>query len=180
MRSLRPLVVLATTLVVGFTGVSTAAAGGDQKNKDKDPEIISVSDVYAKDRHPGNVWVEIKYRCDAKNDKGTLEVLLRQRAYDEDGNRTHRQKARYEGEAKADCDGDRHRQVVKLTRDDDRKNAGYAHNGKAHLDVTLTEKGRNGDEVSETFDVDVKGAGHHKNDKDDKKGKKDKKGDRDD
>jgi hypothetical protein len=162
MQRLRLLVVLLTALAVAFTGTSIASADDYKKKSRTGPDVISVSDVYANGKHPERVYVEIRYRCDSRSEKGTLEVLLRQRAFDPDGSWKHA-KARYDGEAKADCDGKRHRQWVTLKRDDDRKNSGYVHDGRAHLDVTLSEK--RGDHVEETFPVRVKGAGDHSKDK---------------
>jgi hypothetical protein len=48
-----------------------------------------------------------------------------------------------------------------LWRTDGGRNSGFVHNGDAKLDVTLTEKW--GDEVSETFWVQVVGAGRDDN-----------------
>jgi hypothetical protein len=155
----RVLLLLLTTLAVTFGGVTSAAATSTMR--DRGPEIISVSDVFARDKHPDKVWVEVKYRCEGRDDQGTLELVLRQRSNGgRDGSR--HQNARYESDRVwASCDGERHRQWVTLWRSGDRRDGGFVHNGDAKLRVTLTEKW--GDEVSETFWVRVKGAGHDDN-----------------
>jgi hypothetical protein len=158
MKHIRLLLVLFTALAVAFLGAPAASA--HEKDKDNGPEVSDVSNAYAKHHHPEKLWVEITYTCDGKNDKGWLDVTLEQ-----DGVRGHGWKHRdskYEAEdVKATCDDDEQEQWVTLYRveREDGKKLGYAHNGKAEVEVTLTEK--RGDSVTEDFKVRVKGAGHH-------------------
>ena len=61
------------------------------------------------------------------------------------------------GEADATCDGRRQNDWVELERVEREKGKrlGFAENGDAWLDVPLTESGRKGDSVEDSFEVRV-------------------------
>jgi hypothetical protein len=157
MNRVRALSVLFTALAVTFSGTSVASASG-HPGDENGPEIIRVGNARAEGRHPDVLWVRVVYVCESRREDGTLELTLEQRLGD------HRwRKAVYEGQADATCDGWRQSDWVELDRVD-RQNGrrlGFAQNGRAWLDVTLTEGGRWGDSVEESFSVRVTGAGRN-------------------
>src|SRR5215212_2462358 len=60
MRRLRLLVVLATTFMVAFTGMSTASA---RSQAIQAPEIVRVSNAYAGGNLPDTLKISVSYRC---------------------------------------------------------------------------------------------------------------------
>jgi hypothetical protein len=154
MNRLRLPVVACTALAVVLGGATSASAG--HTPRDEDPEIIRVGNARADDKHPDTLSVRVVYVCDSKREEGTLELTLEQWLKD-----SRYKKAIYEGEADATCDGRRQNDWVELERVEREKGKrlGFAENGHAWLDVTLTESGRKGDSVEDSFRVQVRGAG---------------------
>ena len=145
MRRSRLLIVLPAVGALVFTGLAPASADPGDRDRKVSAEIVRiVDDARVNDR--GRIRVEAVYRCDGNGDKIKTTVTLKQRD------------ARYEGEVKGglDCDGDKHRQVVRL----ERAGRDRVRNGDAKVTWEYTVRNRSLDKERET--VDVRGAGNRK------------------
>jgi hypothetical protein len=124
----RLLVAVPAAAALVFTGLSPASANPDDKGKQRDSaKILDVGDAYGHGNRSDRLSVEVTYECDSKDDKGWLKVTLTQ---------DNRKKAKYEGDARAKCDGDENEKKVTLHRVD-KERLGYARNGDAKVEVKL-------------------------------------------
>jgi hypothetical protein len=161
MRRLRLLVVLATTFMVAFTGMSTASA---HSMSSRAPEIVRVSDAYAGSDRPDTLKIKLSYKCftaKGDNERDRLSVTLKQKGEDREAD------AVYTGDAGARCNGHDQEKWVELhrVRWAHGEQLGFAHNGPASVEVVLkqvTDRQGKRDDVQiqkESFTTGVKGAG---------------------
>jgi hypothetical protein len=178
------VLVLAMTLLVAFTGMSTASA---HTKYVKAPVIKWVSDARAWESHPDELLIKVAYKCYSKkgdNERDWLSVTLWQHGYEDavvNGEAAtatsvpeyepwEHNDAVYKGKARAWCNGEKHVKWVELDRvrwSHKYGKLGYAHDGHAKVLVELKQvtdrKGKRDDvqKDREWEHVYVKGAGTH-------------------
>ena len=145
MRRSRLLIVIPAVGALVFTGLAPASADPGDRNRKVSAEIVRIDDD-ARVNDRGRIRVEALYRCDGNGDRIETNVTLRQRD------------ARYEGEVDGglNCDGKKHRQVVRL----EKESRDRVRNGDAKVTWEYTAGRRSLDKERDT--VDVRGAGRGK------------------
>jgi hypothetical protein len=144
MKRLRLLVLLFTVLAVAFTGMSTASADERRGGNDDEATIIRISDAKGDGNRSRELSIKVKYECESDNERGRLTVTLTQKRDDK--------KVKYEGDARATCDGEKYEKKVKLHRVSDGRK--YARDGRADVKVTL-RAGDDTDRKDKKVHVDV-------------------------